>query len=155
MEGGSHAMLLRVSEHIRECLDRAAEAAERARGEADAERKAAFLDMERRWTLLVESFRLIEQAERFIDDGQARRPTPALSVVRFLPRGVFDDDATHAMGEAFDAALALLGEKFHPTVIHEVIARRIITAARKGERDPGRLRDTAIAAIKRSISRAQ
>jgi len=148
-------MLLRVSEQIRECLGHAAEAAERARSEADPQRQAAFLDMERRWMLLVESFRLVEQAERFVDDGKTQRPLPALSVVRFLPRGVFDDDATHAMGQAFDSALALLGEKFQPKVIHEVIARRIITAARKGERDPDRLRDTAIAAVKRSISRAQ
>ena len=80
---------------------------------------------------------------------------PALSVVRFLPRGVFDDDATRAMGRAFDSALELLGEKFHPNVIHEVIARRIITAASKGERDPDRLRDTAIAAAKRRINSAQ
>lgn len=145
-------MLLRVSEQIRECLDHAAEAAERARREADPERKAAFLDMERRWMLLVESLR---QVERFIDDGKTQRSAAALSVVRFLPRGVFDDDATQAMGRAFDSALALLGEKFRPTVIHEVIARRIIAAARKGERDPDRLRDTAIAAVKRSISSAQ
>lgn len=148
-------MLLRVGEQIRECLDHAAEAAENARREADPQRKAAFLDMERRWMLLVESFRLAEQVQRFLDDGKAHRPPPALSVVRFLPRGVFDDDATHAMGQAFDSALTLLGEKFHPKVIHEVIARRIITAARKGERDPDRLRDTAIAAVKRSISSAQ
>lgn len=145
-------MLLRVSEQIRECLDHAAEAAERARREADPERKAAFLDMERRWMLLVESLR---QVERFIDDGKTQRSAAALSVVRFLPRGVFDDDATQAMGRAFDSALALLGEKFRPTVIHEVIARRIIAAARKGERDPDRLRDTAIAAVKRRISSAQ
>jgi hypothetical protein len=154
-EAASRAVLLRVSEQIRECLDHAADAAARARGEADPERKAAFLDMERRWMLLVESFRLAEQVQRFIDDGKDHQPPPALSVVRFLPRGVFDDDATHAMGEAFDSALALLGPKFHPKVIHEVIARRIITAARKGERDPDRLRDTAIAAVKRSIGTAQ
>jgi hypothetical protein len=148
-------VLLRVSDQIRECLDHAAEAAARARSEADPERQAAFLDMERRWMLLVESFRLVEQAERFVDDGRAHRPVAGLSVVRFLPRGVFDDDATQAMGQAFDSALTLLGEKFHPTVIHEVIARRIVAAARKGERDPGRLRDTAIAAVKRSISKAE
>jgi hypothetical protein len=148
-------MSLRVSEQIRECLGHAAEAAERARREADPERKAAFLDMERRWMLLVESFRRAEQVQRFIDDGKTQRSAAALSVVRFLPRGVFDDDATQAMGRAFDSALALLGEKFHPKAIHEVIARRIITAARKGERDPDRLRDTAIAAVKRSISSAQ
>jgi len=148
-------MLLRVSDQIRECLDRAAEAAARAGSEADPERKADLLDMERRWMLLVESFRLVEQVDRFIDDGKAHRPPGALSVVQFLPRGVFDDDATRVMGEAFDSALALLGEKFQPPVIHEVIARRIITAARKGERDADRLRDAAIAAVKRSISRAE
>jgi hypothetical protein len=154
-EGLSDVMLLRVSEQIRECLDHAAEAAEKAAREADPERKTALLDMERRWMLLVESFRLAEQVERFIEDGKTHRSVAALSVVRFLPRGVFDDEATHAMGEAFDSALAVLGEKFQPNVIHEVIARRIITAARKGERNPNRLRDTAIAAIKRSISKAE
>jgi hypothetical protein len=148
-------MLLRVSDQIRECLEHAAEAAANARREADPERKAAFLDMERRWTLLVESFRLAEQVERFIEDGKTRRSAAALSVVQFLPRGVFDDDATHAMGQAFDSALALLGEKFRPTVIHEVVARRIVAAARKGERNPDRLRDTAIAAVKRSISKPE
>ena len=60
------------------------------------------------------------------------------------------------MGRAFDAALALFGEKFQPPVIHEAIARRrrIITAARKGERDPERLRDLAIEAVTGSIRKA-
>jgi len=147
-------MLLRVSDQIRECLNQAAEAAERARTAADPECKETFLDMERRWMLLVESFRLVEQAQRFIDDGRAS-PRSALTVVQFLPRGVFDDDTTRLMGEAFDSAVTLLGEKFQPKVIQEVIARRIIAAARKGERDPDRLRDVAVGAVKRAISKPE
>jgi hypothetical protein len=54
-------------------------------------------------------------------------------------------------GEAFDAAVASLEDKLHPKVIYEVIARRIIMAARKGERDPNRLRDVAIGAIERIV----
>jgi len=144
-------MLLQVSDQIRECLDHAAEAAERANAEADGERKAAFLDMQRRWMRLVESFRLVEQVQRFIDDGKVH-PKPALSVVEFLPRGVFDDDATRLMGEAFDSALTAVGQKFQAGAVHEVVARRIIAAARKGERDPDRLRNAAIAAVKRMIT---
>jgi hypothetical protein len=142
-------VLLRVSDQISECLGQAGEAREQAHTEPDPKRKAAFLDMERRWMLLVESFRLVEQVQRFIDDGKTR-VSPA-SVVDFQPRGVFDDDATRVMGEAFDAAVASFADEFHPKVIYEVIARRIITAARKGERDPNRLRDVAIGAVKRIV----
>ena len=89
-------MLLRVNEQIRECLDHAARAAERARTATDPEQRTTFLDIERRWMLLVESFRLVEQMQRFIDDTKAKRSSGVLSVVQFLPRGVFDDDVWHS-----------------------------------------------------------
>lgn len=143
-------MLLRVNEHIRECLDQATQAAERARTEPDQKHKAIFLDMERRWMLLVESFRLVDQMQRFIDDTKAQRfSSGGLSVAQFLPRGIFDDHATQIMGEAFDSAVKSLEDEFHLKVIYEIIARRIISAARKGEREPNRLRDAAIEAVKR------
>jgi predicted ester cyclase len=104
--------------------------------------------MERRWMLLVESFRLVEQIQHFIDDSKTR---PAVTVAEFLPRGVFDEDATRVMGEAFDSAVAGLQDRFHANVIYEVIARRIIAAARKGERDPTKLRNVAIGAIQRIV----
>jgi hypothetical protein len=67
-------MLLRVAAKIRQCLDHAAEARHRARTEPNPQRKAEFLDMERRWLRLAESYRLLEQIERFIADGK-RAPT--------------------------------------------------------------------------------
>jgi hypothetical protein len=51
------------------------------------------------------------------------------------------------MGAAFDAACKELHDKGQPTLVYEVIAKRIIDAAKKGERDPVRLRNTGLAAL--------
>jgi hypothetical protein len=69
------------------------------------------------------------------------------SIIPFVPRGVFDDEATRVMGEAFDAVCAEIHETSAPGPVHLVIARRIIAAARKGERDPGKLRKAGRAAL--------
>jgi hypothetical protein len=53
--------------------------------------------------------------------------------------GAFDDDATHIMGDAFDAACDGPGNISNH--VRELIAQRIIAAANKGDRDPTRLRD--------------
>jgi hypothetical protein len=76
---------------------------------------------------------------------------PALaSILPFIPPGVFDDAATKVMGEAFDTACEALDDPVQqPTVVYEVLARRIIAAARKGERDVGRLRNIALKAFAR------
>ena len=55
----------------------------------------------------------------------------------------FDDEATRLMGEAFDAACKGLRDTGQPIVVREVIAKRIIKAAR----DPARLRSAGLAAL--------
>ncbi len=69
------------------------------------------------------------------------------SILPFVPRGVFDDATTRVMGQAFDAALRELHDTGQPHLVHEVIAKRIIDAARKGERSMTSLRDVALAAL--------
>jgi hypothetical protein len=59
----------------------------------------------------------------------------------------FDDETTRLLGEAFDAARAALRDKGQPEIVYEIIAKRIIEAAKKGERDPTRLRDVGLAAL--------
>jgi hypothetical protein len=59
----------------------------------------------------------------------------------------FDDEATRLMGEAFDAGCKGLGDTGQPALVREIIARRIIKAATKGERDPARLRAAGLAAL--------
>jgi hypothetical protein len=63
-------MLLRIAEDVRQCLELAAEASERARSQINPERQAEFLEMERRWLRLAESYRLVAQLEDFILDGK-------------------------------------------------------------------------------------
>jgi hypothetical protein len=58
--------------------------------------------------------------------------------------GVFGPEAIAAMSEAFDAACKELGDTGQPEVAREVIAGRIIAAARFGERDPARLIEAAL-----------
>ena len=54
----------------------------------------------------------------------------------------FDDAATLAMGEAFDNACKSL-QNFG-SAVPEIIANRIIAAAKVGERDPARLYEQAL-----------
>jgi hypothetical protein len=58
--------------------------------------------------------------------------------------GVFEPEATAAMGEAFDAACKELNCTGQPEVVRELVAKRIIAAASKGELDPVRLRTAAL-----------
>ena len=59
----------------------------------------------------------------------------------------FDDKATRLMGEAMDAACEGLRDTGQPALVREIIAERIIEAAKKGERDPARLRAAGLAAL--------
>jgi hypothetical protein len=54
----------------------------------------------------------------------------------------FDDAATSAMGEAFDQACKSL--RNFGSAVPEIIANRIIAAAKNGERDPARLYEQAL-----------
>ena len=70
------------------------------------------------------------------------------SIVPFLrPRRDFSDTLTKLMGDAFDAACRELRDMGQPPVVQEIMAKRIIEAVQRGERNPTRLRDAALAAI--------
>ena len=56
----------------------------------------------------------------------------------------FDDAATLAMGEAFDNACASLCRFRTLITARELIAKRIIAAAKNGVRDPARLCEQAL-----------
>jgi hypothetical protein len=70
------------------------------------------------------------------------------SILPFLRNKThFDDEATRLMGQAFDAVCKELNDSGQPALVQEVIAKRIIKAATKGERDPARLRAAGLAAL--------
>mgnify|MGYP003694423387 CR=1 FL=1 len=57
---------------------------------------------------------------------------------------VFDDEAIRAMGAAFDQACRSLRHFAHFDRVPELVAKRIIEAAKNGERDPIRLHWQAV-----------
>jgi hypothetical protein len=76
------------------------------------------------------------------------RGTADMPIHQFLEPGEFDAEVTAATSEAFDAACKEL-DYFVTMTILQVIAERIIDAARSGERDPIRLLAAALAGIPR------
>ncbi len=70
-----------------------------------------------------------------------------MSIHSFVKPGEFEPEAIAAMGEAFEAACKELDDTGQPKVVLEVIAERIIAAARIGERDPVRLRKAALGGL--------
>jgi hypothetical protein len=69
------------------------------------------------------------------------------SIIPFLRQNAFDPETTKMMGEAYEAACGELGHNGAPALVKEVIAKRIIDAAQKGERDPQRLCAKALDAL--------
>jgi hypothetical protein len=70
-----------------------------------------------------------------------------------FPGDVFDPETLSLLQKAFDAAweetgFALAREDFDPTAMRTLMAIRIMAAVRDGERDPGRLKEMAVAAIR-------
>jgi hypothetical protein len=57
----------------------------------------------------------------------------------------FDPEAVAILSKAYDMALASLRDQ--PEAVREVIARRIIEAARRGERNPDKLCAVALTAF--------
>ena len=67
-----------------------------------------------------------------------------MSVHSYIASGAFEPEALAAMSEAFEAACEVLHDTSQPDDVREVIAGRIIAAAKLGERDPVRLREAAL-----------
>jgi hypothetical protein len=78
------------------------------------------------------------------------------AILRFIKKAdlgsVFDEDTTTLMGAAFDASCKELHDTGQPGIVYEVMANRIIEAARSGERNPEKLRQAALAGLERKRS---
>jgi PAS domain S-box-containing protein len=109
LQDEERALLQNLSEQIRRCHDRAAEAHERAEASRDPAAKADFEMMERRWLLLARSFELGER----LDDFTRARPDP------MAPRA-FDTRAMlqgRKYGEDVDGWLASIVESSDDAII--------------------------------------
>ena len=69
-------------------------------------------------------------------------------ILEFLrPADAFDPEVLEALGKAYDIALAAPHDTGQPDFVREVPARRIIKAAKKGERDAAKLCAVALSAF--------
>lgn len=78
-----------------------------------------------------------------------RAVLPEDKIAPTLPKGVFDYATIRIIGEAFDAACKQLHKAGQPAQVHEIMAKRIVEAARNGERSVTGLRDIALADLYR------
>jgi hypothetical protein len=69
-------------------------------------------------------------------------------VIRATEQASFGDAETaRVMNEAFDQICQHLQDTGQPEIVHEVIAEKIVAAAKRGERDPVRLRDIVLGSL--------
>jgi hypothetical protein len=68
----------------------------------------------------------------------------AMQIDPSLEQGVFAPEATAAMGQAFENACKELHDVGQLPLVRNVVAQRIIAAARRGELDPARLQTAAL-----------
>jgi hypothetical protein len=95
-------MLQRLSDHIANCLARAAEAKRRAEESTDPRSRADFLQLEECWNCLAQSYEFSERLERFLvqDHGVSSagwEPSVTAPFDRDLQLAVLDQDGVHAL----------------------------------------------------------
>jgi hypothetical protein len=67
-------------------------------------------------------------------------------VVKSFQDTSFDSETTRLMREAFDKACQRLHDATQPELVQQIVAARILKAARDGERDPDKLCERALQA---------
>jgi hypothetical protein len=77
--------------------------------------------------------------------AQERRMAQILQFVR--PTDAFGPETLIALGKAYHMALEALHDVGQPELVQEVLARRIIKAAKKGQNDPAALCAAALSAF--------
>src|SRR6476469_8444625 len=79
---------------------------------------------------------------------RTRQGSQMASILQFIrDKSDFDDEITRLMGEALDAACKGLRDTGQPIVVREALAKRIIKAAMRRDREPTRLRKAGLAAF--------
>jgi hypothetical protein len=68
--------------------------------------------------------------------------------LRFIPPDAnFDPETAAMLGAVLDKVIASLRDGGHPEIVREAIAKRIITLAANGERNPDLLYEAVLAAL--------
>ena len=76
-----------------------------------------------------------------------------MDIIPTVEGGSFDAEIIRTMGQVFDKACSSLRDFGSAVLVREIIAKRIIEAAKNGERDPARLFEQALRVVSIEIPR--
>jgi hypothetical protein len=74
-----------------------------------------------------------------------------MPIKRMLDNAAFDPAAVTALTNAYEAACASLRLIDRTDPLAEIVAKKIIEHARRGERDPNRLREAVLKEVKSNL----
>jgi hypothetical protein len=69
-------------------------------------------------------------------------------IYRLLQSSAFDADTVRLLGDAFEEVCLTLGLAERNDPLRDTVARKVIEIAQSGERDPSRLRDKTLEALR-------
>ena len=96
-----------------------------------------------------------ESGESFRSNGTAWGEAMA-SIVPFISNAIFEQADIQVMSDAYNRTIEDIHSFGHPNkTVELIIATRIITLTKAGERDPDRLHERALAACGFSLDRAR
>jgi hypothetical protein len=104
------------------------------------------------WRALCVFFRLYHARERAIprltnSTGRGQPRCPVNGVLELLRGAGFDPEAIEIIYEAYVKTRRTVCDIGKPDPVNEIIALRILSLAKQGERDPDRLRAGALATL--------
>ena len=128
-------MLHRTPQHVRDCLERAADCRRRADDASNPEVAAFWLEQEARWINLAESEGLSARVATFLELPHGKTFSPEA------------EEGVQALVDIFDRVCRALELDLSDDAHARKIARTLIEAALGGESDPDRLFARAVTAV--------
>jgi hypothetical protein len=145
-------MLNNLSSQIRECLDHAEDCARKAAAQTDPKLKEDFLNMERRWLALAQSYDFSHRLGDFSDEAMRRADKlegqRSASITPLLRNQAFDPETVEAMGKAFTTTCKALGLSNRDDGMTRLVAEMIIELAQRGLKNATALHLAAIKEFK-------
>jgi hypothetical protein len=147
-------MLNKLSEQIRECLEHAEECARKAAAQTDQKLKQDFLDKERRWLMLAQSYDFTERLSDFSDEAKRKAGNlysdgqRAAPITPFLQGQAYDLETAQAMANALVMTCEALGLSDRDDAMTQLVAEKIIELAKRGLKNPTALHPAAIKEFK-------
>ncbi len=142
-------MLNKLSEQIRACLEHADHCAcEAAAQPHGSPLKQDYLNLEKGWRSLAQSYQLSEQLTDYTKESRRMR---VQSIIPFLHGQAFDPETVKAMANALVKTCQTLGvsERDDPSI--QIVAQKIIELAERGLKNPTALHLAALQEFKSAL----